>query len=171
MFGTRSARWRGLWPTRCGAGGRPCSLDRGLLAERVALLAGPASLAAVVDRWGRSHFLPEEDIPAFLVRVERAVDEPIAELDLTRLVAGMDQPSLIVHDRDDKDIPMDDGLAVAAAWQGARLLLDGAIWPPKDSHCSRGYQRGSGVPAQFALRERRSAGLIRPDFSARSHIS
>lgn len=106
-----------------GAGATVLALDRGLRAERVALLSGPASLAKVVERWGRGHLLPEGEIAAFLDRVERAVGEPIEELDLMRIVVGLDQPALIVHDRSDEDVPVGDGLAVAEAWPGARMLV------------------------------------------------
>ena len=106
-----------------GAGAAVLALDRGLAADRVALLSGPASLARVVERWGRSHGLPEADLPALLDRVERAVAEPMAELDLTRIVLDLRQPALIVHDRSDEEVPLDDGIAVAAAWPGAKILV------------------------------------------------
>ncbi len=106
-----------------GAGATVLALDRGLTADRVALLSGPASLAKVVERWGRAYPLPEEELPAFFDRVERAVGEPIEGLDLMRIVGGLDQPALIVHDRSDEDVPVADGLAVAATWPGAKLLV------------------------------------------------
>ncbi len=106
-----------------GAGATVLALDRGLRADRVALLSGPASLAKVVERWGLDHHLTEEEMPALLDRVERAVGEPIEQLDLMRIVDGLDLPALIVHDRSDEDVPVGDGLAVASAWPGAKLLL------------------------------------------------
>ena len=105
-----------------GAGAAVLALGRGLRADRAALLAGPASLAGVVERWGRAHGLAEADLPAFLGRVERFVGEPVADLDLIRVAAGLDVPALIVHDRDDDEVPPDDARALADAWPGARLL-------------------------------------------------
>jgi len=58
-----------------------------------------------------------------LDRMERTVGEPIENLDVTRIAAGLSQPALIVHDRTDEDVPVDDGLAVAAAWPGAKVLI------------------------------------------------
>ena len=106
-----------------GAGAAVLALDRGLQTDRVALLSGPASLAGVVERWGRAHHLPETDLPALLDRVERFVGEPVADLDLLRIVGGLDQPALIVHDRADEEVPVAEAHAVAAAWPGARLLV------------------------------------------------
>jgi pimeloyl-ACP methyl ester carboxylesterase len=106
-----------------GAGATAIALARGLQARRVALLGGPSSLVSVVERWGRRHLLPEEEIPTFLHRVEQAVGEPIEDLDVTRIAAGLKIPSLIVHDRDDDEIPLEDGIAVARAWPGAKMLI------------------------------------------------
>jgi pimeloyl-ACP methyl ester carboxylesterase len=82
-----------------------------------------ASLVAVVERWGRAHELSESEIPAFVERVARAVNEPIADLDLTRIASTLRLPALIVHDRDDDEVPVGDARVVAAAWPGARLLV------------------------------------------------
>jgi pimeloyl-ACP methyl ester carboxylesterase len=106
-----------------GAGATVIALARGLQAGRVALLGGPSSLVSVVERWGRGQLLPEEEIPAFLHRVEQAVGEPIEDLDITRIASGLKIPSLIVHDRDDEEIPLQDGIAVARAWPGAKMLI------------------------------------------------
>jgi pimeloyl-ACP methyl ester carboxylesterase len=42
---------------------------------------------------------------------------------LFHIVAGLSTPALIVHDRNDKEIPLDEGVALAAAWPGARTLV------------------------------------------------
>jgi len=106
-----------------GAGAAVIAVHRGLKVERVALLSGPASLVAVVERWGRHHQLPEPEIPAFVRMVEQEVGEPIDTLDVVQMAAEMKHPVLVVHDRGDEDIPVEDGLAVASAWPGAKLLI------------------------------------------------
>ena len=106
-----------------GAGALAIALDRGLSADRVALISGPASLVSVVHRWGRGHGLTEEEMPAFFGLVEREIGEPIEPLDVTRLAARMSRPALIVHDRGDDEIPVDEGLPVAASWPGAKVLV------------------------------------------------
>ncbi len=105
-----------------GAGATVIALERGLKAQRVVLLGGPASLISVVDRWGRDHRLSEMEIPVFRQLVERAVGEPIDGLDLAKIAPSLRQPALIVHDLDDEEIPVSDALSVAAAWPGARML-------------------------------------------------
>ena len=106
-----------------GAGATAIALHRGLAAERVVLISGPASLASVVERWARRYGLAEDVIPRFLRLVERAVGAPIVGLDLTHIVAELTTPALVIHDRTDKEIPRADALAVAAAWPAARTLI------------------------------------------------
>lgn len=106
-----------------GAGALAIALDRGLIAGRVALISGPASLAGVIERWGRGHGLADDELPAFLGLVERAVGEPVGPLDIARTAARMICPALIVHDRGDDEVPVGEGLAVASAWPGSRLLV------------------------------------------------
>lgn len=106
-----------------GAGATAVALHRGLKADRAVLLSGPSSLVAVVERWARGYGLPEHDIPEFVRRVGREVGAPLTGLDVARFAAELTTPALIVHDRGDKEIPVEDGLAVAANWPGARSLI------------------------------------------------
>jgi pimeloyl-ACP methyl ester carboxylesterase len=106
-----------------GAGAAVIAVHKGLNVKRVALLSGPASLRAVVERWGRRHKLAESDIPTFVRLVERAVGEPIDGLDIVQIAARLTHPVLVVHDRGDESIPVEDGLAVASAWPGAKMLI------------------------------------------------
>jgi pimeloyl-ACP methyl ester carboxylesterase len=106
-----------------GAGATPIALHRGLDAKRAVLISGPSSLASVVERWGTNHGLADKEIPRFVRLVEHEIGEPMADFDLPHIVAGLTTPALIVHDRSDKEIPVDDGLTLAAAWPGARMLI------------------------------------------------
>ncbi len=106
-----------------GAGAAVIAVHRGLHVGRVVLISGPASLRAVVERWGRRRRLPESDIPAFVRMVEREVGEPIDALDIVQMAATLSLPVLVVHDRGDDEIPIEDGLAVASAWPGAKTLI------------------------------------------------
>jgi pimeloyl-ACP methyl ester carboxylesterase len=106
-----------------GAGATAIALHRGLAVGRAALIAGPSSLTSVIERWGRHHGLPGRDIPSFVRRIERVVGEPIDGLDVVRIAREQATPALIVHDRGDEEIPVEDALAVAAAWPGAKPLI------------------------------------------------
>jgi hypothetical protein len=47
--------------------------------------------------------------------------------DMTRIAAGLAVPLLLVHDRDDIDVPWQDATAIARAWPGARMLMTGSL--------------------------------------------
>ncbi len=49
--------------------------------------------------------------------------QPIDALDIVQIAARLTQPVLVVHDRSDESIPVEDGLAVASAWPGAKMLI------------------------------------------------
>ncbi len=106
-----------------GAGAAVIALHRGLNSERAVLISGPSSVVSVIERWGRQYGLPEHDIPAFVRRVEQEVGESVDQLDVTRIAPGLTVRALVVHDKNDKEIPVADGLAVAAAWNGAEVLI------------------------------------------------
>ena len=106
-----------------GTGATPIALHRGLATQRAVLISGPSSLAAVVERWGRHHGIAEHQIPRFVRLVEEEIGEPMADLDLLHIVPRLSTPALIVHDRNDKEIPVDDALVLAAAWPAARTLI------------------------------------------------
>jgi pimeloyl-ACP methyl ester carboxylesterase len=55
-------------------------------------------------------------------RFERRLGFAREELRLAALVAGVDVPMLIVHDVDDRDVPWEEGQALARAAANARFV-------------------------------------------------
>ena len=106
-----------------GSGAAAIALHRGLQADRAVLISSPAWLAAVIEGWGRHHRMTEAQLPIFVRLVAEEVGIPIESFDLTLIAAELNCPALVIHDRGDDDIPVDHGLAVAAAWPGAKLLV------------------------------------------------
>ncbi len=106
-----------------GAGASVIALHRGLQADRAVFISGPSSVVSVIERWGRHHGVPESEIPSFVRLVEREVGEGVEFMDVTQIVPRLTTPALVVHDRNDKEIPLEEGLAVAAAWTGATMLV------------------------------------------------
>jgi len=60
-------------------------------------------------------------------RVETRLRTPWTALDLRVLAPGLDTPLLILHDRDDAEVPWQDGAIVAQAWRGAELVTTGGL--------------------------------------------
>jgi hypothetical protein len=55
-------------------------------------------------------------------RSERRLRLPWGELSIVRQAPALDAPLLVVHDRDDMEVPWSDGAAIVEAWPGARLV-------------------------------------------------
>lgn len=102
-----------------GAAAAAIAIHRGL----AVLISGPSSLVSVLERWGRGYGLADQEIPRFLELVEGKVGEPFEHLALTHLAAHLTTPALIVHDRNDKENPVEDAIALAAAWPRATMWV------------------------------------------------
>ena len=107
-----------------GAGTLGYALAGGLRAERAVLIAGPSSIAGVLRRFSGFVGLPGTVERRFFDRMEARVGIPAESLDVAEFSVQL--PTLIVHSRDDRDVPFAEAEAIAGAWPRAELLaLDG----------------------------------------------
>jgi pimeloyl-ACP methyl ester carboxylesterase len=58
---------------------------------------------------------------------ERSVGATWPEFFVPSLVRKVDRPVLVVHDRDDREVPVEDARAIAAATPKAELVLTGGL--------------------------------------------
>jgi pimeloyl-ACP methyl ester carboxylesterase len=111
-----------------GATATAVALCDGQRAGRLAFLAPMASAAANLRHFARAMGFGERTTRRLTVRTERRVGAPMRHFevpDLGRAVAM--PPTLVVHDRDDRSMPVSDGAAIAAAWPGARLRVTSGL--------------------------------------------
>lgn len=101
-------------------------------------LAGPSSLTPMVKGLARAHGLGPGDAAAFAGWVEGFIGTRMAHVDLDRLQHGLRHPGLIVHDPEDRTVPVSASEALHAAWAGSafervkglghrRLLADAGV--------------------------------------------
>jgi pimeloyl-ACP methyl ester carboxylesterase len=105
-----------------GAAATVLALAQGLPAARAALIAAPASIEAYLRRFARALALPRTATACFIRALEAANGVPARAFEIARVAATLSQPALIVHDREDLQVPFGDGEAIARVWRGARLL-------------------------------------------------
>jgi pimeloyl-ACP methyl ester carboxylesterase len=98
------------------------ALARGLLAERVVLVAAPSDLVAYSRRFARWHWLPESVRGAMQAAIEERFGVRWAELEIARLASRLAPRALVIHDRGDRVVPWTQGRAFAQHWPGARFL-------------------------------------------------
>ena len=98
------------------------ALHRGLSVERVALFAPFSSSDKNIQRYA--------DFLKMTPRVHARTREHLLEFfkdampgwHLAKLSASLHTPALILHDRQDEEIPYEESAEIAATWPGARLL-------------------------------------------------
>lgn len=105
-----------------GAAATTIALDGSLRVRRAAYLAPAARPRGATTRFARALSL-EAAVRAGLERnLERHLHRRFDEVDATVLASRRTEPLLIVHDPEDRDVPFDEGAALARAWSGATLM-------------------------------------------------
>jgi pimeloyl-ACP methyl ester carboxylesterase len=98
------------------------ALTQGLALER-AVFVGPTGGPRDWSERFRTHLgVPPHVMAAMRERSERWLGASWEEFDVPRLARSQSAPLLVLHDRDDAEVPWSDGAAIASAWPGARLV-------------------------------------------------
>ena len=91
--------------------------------ERMAFIAPFALPSLAIEPFGRAIGASAAVTSAFRARVERRFQRPWTDFDVPTLPRLRELPPLmLVHDRQDREVPWFHGQAVAQAWPGARLV-------------------------------------------------
>lgn len=106
-----------------GAASTALALHLGLEAERVVLVAGPATVRGVLQRFARMARLPEPVSERFYQLVAEQAGMPVEALDVARVARRLATPALIVHDTADNNIPFAEAQVIAANWPMSRLYV------------------------------------------------
>jgi len=110
-----------------GAAATACALRDGLHADAAVFVAPPTDLALyatlALDTLGfgrRARELMRE-------RVEQRLGVPWSTLNVPSFAPLMQTPLLVIHDRDDVEVPWQDGALIAQTWPWARLSLTSGL--------------------------------------------
>ena len=99
------------------------ALADGLAPSRVALLAPVADPIRFVDEFSAKLGLNARTRAALRAHSERRIRFDWDRLPVLPVFARARSPALIVHDRGDETVSVEEGRAIAAAWPGAELVL------------------------------------------------
>ncbi len=98
----------------------------GLIAERMVMIAPPQNIIDLSMEVGEMLGFPRHVCELMGQRLAQRLRIDWEELATDRLVAGLEAPLLVVHDRDDRTVPWTHGAAIAeAARHGELLSTDG----------------------------------------------
>jgi pimeloyl-ACP methyl ester carboxylesterase len=95
------------------------AMSDGLPTARLALVAPSADVLAMTDNLAGALGYGPRTKRLFDARLEALAGRPLTDFDLTRIVGPA--PTLVVHDRKDKEVAYSEGVRVAEAWPAATL--------------------------------------------------
>jgi pimeloyl-ACP methyl ester carboxylesterase len=98
------------------------ALRHGLDTLGLVLIATPFAPQDVFDRFTRALSLATRARRYFQDKLESDSGVTTIEGCIDRIPHSLQKPMLIVHDRDDKEIPFDDASRILASWPNSRLL-------------------------------------------------
>ncbi|UCE90022.1 MAG: alpha/beta fold hydrolase [Pseudomonadota bacterium] len=99
------------------------ALADGFPAERVVCVSPTARLDELMDKFATMLHIPEPVLVPVRRRVERRFGPQIwHEASAEHVAAGLTTPALIIHDRDDEDVPWQESERIARAWPGAGFI-------------------------------------------------
>jgi len=104
-----------------GASATLLALRDGLPARRAVLIAPPYDGRYFLDLLGKYIGITSARIAGAIARLERELGA-VGGRETDRAAAGLRIPALVMHDRADRAVPFLHGVAVAAAWPGARFV-------------------------------------------------
>lgn len=96
--------------------------------QRIAFVAPFAVPSEAIEPFGRAIGAGAEVTARFRARVERRFARPWTDFDMPGLSSRCAVPPLlVVHDRDDREVPPFHGRSLARSWPGARLFETGGL--------------------------------------------
>lgn len=110
-----------------GGGSIAIALANGLALERAVLIASPASLHEVLHRFADAMHMPSRATAHFVNRLRaQVVARGHRDVDVLPLVSALPTKALVIHARDDREVPFSDGERIAAHWSTSTLVaVDG----------------------------------------------
>lgn len=97
------------------------AMRQGLAARRVVLIAPPADVRIFSDLFARSLAIPPAVQETMHRNLERRLRIVWGDLHIPTIVRELPAAALVIHDRDDTDVPIAHGEEIVGAWAGSRL--------------------------------------------------
>lgn len=98
------------------------ALEGGIAPRRLVYLAPPVSPASWPEAFARKLGLGPAIDPPLRAAIERRAGVRLASLDPRPIARTRTTPLLVVHDRDDREVPYAAGAELASLWHGAELI-------------------------------------------------
>jgi pimeloyl-ACP methyl ester carboxylesterase len=90
---------------------------------RIALVSAPSALERVLRGFAGALKLSRRGADAFVASVERRVGQPAADFDVKRIAPLLSLPILLIHDQNDRQVPVAEAARAARMLPGAELMV------------------------------------------------
>jgi pimeloyl-ACP methyl ester carboxylesterase len=97
------------------------AMRHGVVARRAVLIAPPADVRIFSDHFARTLAIPPAVQQTMHRNLERRLGIVWDELHIPTIVRELPAAALVIHDRDDADVPFAHGEEIVGAWAGSRL--------------------------------------------------
>lgn len=99
------------------------ALSQGLQIERAVFISPPSDPREFLRIFSGALGISDEVRKRVQARVERRLGMTMESMQATVHAPSMQIPLLVIHDQDDKEVPVEVGRSVAEAWPGAELII------------------------------------------------
>jgi pimeloyl-ACP methyl ester carboxylesterase len=110
-----------------GAAAAVRALSLGLQVQRAVFVGPTGGPRDWAERFRRHLGVPPHVMASMRERSERWLGASWADFDVPMLARSQAASLLVFHDRDDAEVPWNDGAAIARAWPGARLVTTAGL--------------------------------------------
>lgn len=106
--------------------GGPCisaAMQRGFLTNRIVSISPPATTRGLVEKFNTALHLPKKAAQRMTQLIEKKYGKSIwDDISMVNTIKNVTIPGLVIHDKNDNDIPCHEGEAVAQAWKNAKFM-------------------------------------------------
>lgn len=110
-----------------GAAAMAFALSRGLETSRAVFLAPPATMSGAAERFAQMVALHPRALDQMRKRIEQRLSISWEQLEVMSNAHRMRSRLLVIHDEGDREVPLADGEAIAAAWPAATLITTAGL--------------------------------------------
>lgn len=101
--------------------------NRDVTIEKLVLISVPCELTNVIKRFATLTSFPEDLVDNMYQCIELRLRKPIEEISLPKVTYLLKMPTLVIHDRNDREIPFSDAQALTAKWLEAKFIATSGL--------------------------------------------
>ena len=110
-----------------GAAATTLAMGQGLSIRRAVFIGATAGPRDWTERFARRFGIADRVMARLRRRTEQKLGLRWEDLDIVPMALRRREPLLVIHDRQDAEVPWSDGAAIAEAWPGARLVTTAGL--------------------------------------------